>query len=370
MEQIYILEDSQQSKSGGGQQVSAKLIRYLVENHDVSLTLFDTTTLRDSFLRNCDNVKYRSYWRPRFCPPGAGPSFTYSLIQCVFVGIAAMAESLRLFLSIPSNNPENKITFYCPTKFGYIVAILPGLVLRHRIIFHLHNVAEDNFSFRFFQLMLRYTADEIICVSRTVYESIQHPSKKLIRNPGPAIPPIRRVMTPSCRRIGVVASFFPYKGHLFFLTAVRHLMESFPEINIYLYGDGQELEPLAKEFASDRIHFMGRVNNIDDIYVNLDVVVIPSLKSEAFSLVIPEAWSRGCLVLASNLSAHFELINDGANGYVFETGDESELIRKVRNIITNWPAQELLIDEGYKSLTRLNSLDFFSNFSKLLLSQK
>jgi phosphatidylinositol alpha-mannosyltransferase len=138
-------------------------------------------------------------------------------------------------------------------------------------------------------------------------------------------------------------------------------------LKINLYGDGPELSFLSGQFNSNAFHFYGRLDDLDDIYNNLDIVVIPSLKPEAFSIVIPEAWSYGCFVLASDVPAHKELIQDGVNGRLFLTGDSKDLYNKLECYLQDWKGHVNHIAGGYNSLASLQFANFAPQLSQLIL---
>ena len=53
---------------------------------------------------------------------------------------------------------------------------------------------------------------------------------------------------------------------------------------------------------------------MNDIYRNIDLLIVPSIEPEAFSLVILEAMSHGIPVIATNIGAHIELIENNKTG--------------------------------------------------------
>lgn len=367
MQDIYIFEDSQQSTAGGGQRVSAALIDYLSIKDDVQLTVFDTNNVQESFFRRWKNVALRKYWRPKLPAAGVGSSFTYSTGQLLVITAASILSGLKLLFEMLFQASPQRYIFYCSTKFGFFVALLPSLFFSSRLVMHIHNIADRNLASNLFEWLIKIAASDVVCVSQTVYDSVSHPCKSLIRNPVPKAYENRQYTASDRLSIGVVASFFPYKGHLFFLEEARGLVKKYPKISIHLYGDGPELPALKSRFMSNSIFFHGRFDNLDAIYLSVDIVVIPSIRPEAFSMVIPEAWSYGCLVLASNVPAHAELIDDGINGYLFTPGNGNSLACKLETIIQNWSEQQLRIAAGYTSLSQLGEDNFAHKLSLILL---
>lgn len=367
IKKIYIFEDSQQSSSGGGQKVSASLINYLTSRGGICVSVFDTRSTKESFFQRCEGIKLITYWRPKMRPTGVGSSFTFSVGQSLVIVAATAFAGIRVLLSLLANSTSRCAVFYCPTKFGYLSALIPSLIFSQKLVVHVHNISEPNLFSRFFQCLLRMTADEVVCVSQTVYDSLQHPRKNLIRNPVPKLREIQLSQRSDCLSFGVIASFFSYKGHRFFLEVAEKLVEKYPQVVVHLFGDGPELATLLQRFMSPSIRFHGRIEDSEVIYSNLDVVVVPSLKPEAYSIVIPEAWSYGCLVLASDVPAHAELIEDCVNGHLFAAGDSKALYSKLEGFIQDWLGQRQMIEGGRASLALLGSVDFARQLSQLFL---
>ena len=64
---------------------------------------------------------------------------------------------------------------------------------------------------------------------------------------------------------------------------------------------------------------------VKEIFKKLDILVIPSIEPEAFSLVILEAMSRGIPVIATSIGAHLELINNDEDGILIKAESSKEI---------------------------------------------
>jgi glycosyltransferase involved in cell wall biosynthesis len=86
--------------------------------------------------------------------------------------------------------------------------------------------------------------------------------------------------------------------------------------------------------ADHRIQLMGPFDpdTRDEIFTQIDYMVIPSVVPETFSLVAREALIRGVPVIASNIGALPEIIIPGENGYLFTPGDVPSLKAIFRKI--------------------------------------
>lgn len=100
------------------------------------------------------------------------------------------------------------------------------------------------------------------------------------------------------------------------------------QVKLVLAGDGalqNEMKTLASQLdISEHVIFLGYIKNIRDLYTCCDVAVSTS-KIEGLPFNIMEAMACGLPVVASDIKGHRELIVDGENGLLFESGDANKL---------------------------------------------
>ena len=130
--------------------------------------------------------------------------------------------------------------------------------------------------------------------------------------------------------IGFSGTLIPDKGMHVLLEAFRNVHTDHLHLHIYGKDDAdlvytKRLQRLAN--GDERITFHGpfSIADRDLVYRGMDVLVIPSLFQETFSLVAREALLNGTPVIASRVGALPEIILDGVNGYLFSPGDANEL---------------------------------------------
>ena len=116
------------------------------------------------------------------------------------------------------------------------------------------------------------------------------------------------------------------------------LIKSFKEIDITLdvLGDGPLFETVKRNNMLN-IKFYGNLSR-DEVssYINKSkFLVFPSEWYESFPMTILEAFREGTLVLASNIGSINSIIKDRFNGILFEYGNKSDLINKVKWILKN-----------------------------------
>jgi glycosyltransferase involved in cell wall biosynthesis len=132
---------------------------------------------------------------------------------------------------------------------------------------------------------------------------------------------------------GFVGSIAPAKG-------VHVLCEAFARVDgdsrLRIFGrsdDAEYLEALTPFFGS-RVRYEGEfpAGQIDEVYGRFDVLVVPSLVEESFSLVAAEAQAFGRPVIASRIGALPEIVHHEQNGLLVAPGDAGPLAEALRRL--------------------------------------
>lgn len=129
---------------------------------------------------------------------------------------------------------------------------------------------------------------------------------------------------------------FLYVGRLTSVKNLDLLIEAFntlSHLNLTIVGFG-ELEQQLKVAANKNITFVGAVENkkLPEIYQKHDVFILPSY-SEVWGLVVEEALNNGIpVIVSSKVGCADEIIINGKNGYVFNSGDITSLISVINKI--------------------------------------
>ena len=151
--------------------------------------------------------------------------------------------------------------------------------------------------------------------------------------------------------IGFIGSYYAYEGLALLLRAMPRMLAAQPALRLLLAGGGpqeQALIALARELGIvDQVIFAGRVphSQVAAYYQLIDVLVYPRLPMRLTELVTPlkplEAMAQGCLVTASDVGGHRELITHGQTGMLFRAGDANALAQTVLSLLltpNSWPA--------------------------------
>lgn len=124
------------------------------------------------------------------------------------------------------------------------------------------------------------------------------------------------------------------------------------KIKLIIVGSGQYETQLKKQYKDSlNITFHGS-NYGPEKYRFLkdcDLLVVPSLVPESFGIVVTEAFAFGKPVIASNIGAIPELIQDGYIGFLFEPNNIEQLENIIKNIYDNKSILDEMRDNCFRS---------------------
>ncbi|MFD9872200.1 glycosyltransferase family 4 protein [Streptomyces niveus] len=121
----------------------------------------------------------------------------------------------------------------------------------------------------------------------------------------------------------------PRKGLPVLMKALPRILEAFPETRLLVAGRGDEkeaVESLPKKMR-ERVEFLGMVSDEDKARLlrSVDVYVAPNTGGESFGIILVEAMSAGAAVLASDLDAFAQVLDQGEAGELFANEDADAL---------------------------------------------
>ncbi|MEU3403926.1 glycosyltransferase family 4 protein [Streptomyces sp. NPDC006670] len=121
----------------------------------------------------------------------------------------------------------------------------------------------------------------------------------------------------------------PRKGLPVLMAAFPRIVEACPDVRLLVAGRGDEEEAVASLPAElrSRVEFLGMVSDEDKARLlrSVDVYVAPNTGGESFGIILVEALSAGAAVLASDLDAFAQVLDQGAAGELFANEDAGSL---------------------------------------------
>lgn len=128
---------------------------------------------------------------------------------------------------------------------------------------------------------------------------------------------------------GLVANIRGSKGHDVFLDAAREVLTAAPDARFLIVGDGvgyDDVRARVDRLGLTRAVVMtGFRRDIPEVMAALDVLVLPSIRSEATSQVILQALAVGTPVVATAIGGSPEVIRDGETGRLVPPNDAHAL---------------------------------------------
>jgi glycosyltransferase involved in cell wall biosynthesis len=134
--------------------------------------------------------------------------------------------------------------------------------------------------------------------------------------------------------IGFVGRLVPAKGLLYLLSAVKQLLNEFPNIVLLIVGDGPqktELQSVAKSLGLKTV-FPGYQSNTPPYYALMDVFVLPSF-FEGLPGVVLEAMAMEKPVVATNVGGTSDLILDGENGFLVRARAHEQIVTALKELV-------------------------------------
>ena len=119
-------------------------------------------------------------------------------------------------------------------------------------------------------------------------------------------------------KILCVGRLVEQKNYIFLINSLSKYEKS---LSIDIVGEGPEKNKI-KNLSKDKnveVNFLGKINhdNLSEIYQKYKLYAIPS-NFEGNPKTLLEAMGNGCIVLASNIENHSEIIDNSINGFLFD----------------------------------------------------
>lgn len=142
-----------------------------------------------------------------------------------------------------------------------------------------------------------------------------------------------------------VGRLSPVKQVHQFIAIVGVLMRTVADIRAVIVGEGPLRADLQARTAqlglTGNIEFLGQRKDVSALLARSRVFVLTSV-SEGLSIAMAEAMAAGAVPVVADIGELRDLVTDGVNGYLIESGDIEEYARKVMSLLrdeTLWKQQ-------------------------------
>lgn len=140
----------------------------------------------------------------------------------------------------------------------------------------------------------------------------------------------------------LLGRMFPKKGQEEALNGLYHLKKKGYSASLTLVGGGKATYKSHLKAVAERLEIQDNIHIVDFTpepmkYLRETDIVLMCSKKEAFGRVTVEAMKKGKPVVGANGGATPEIISDGVNGKIYESGNPEDLADKIIYFLENRP---------------------------------
>jgi len=154
--------------------------------------------------------------------------------------------------------------------------------------------------------------------------------------------------------IGFIGRFSePRKGMSTLLEALRLLRPGRPQLQLLVAGSGDETELLERAGNdADHVRPLGLISTDQkaSLLHSVDLYCAPNTGGESFGMVLTEAMSAGCPVVASDLDAFSRVLEGGAAGVLTPVEDAPALAAAIAGLLDDRQRRAALVTAARKSV--------------------
>lgn len=257
-----------------------------------------------------------------------------------------------------------------------------GLICRSRglrIVAHYHNQYDDKWSqnpdLLGVERQLAESTDAMIAVSYSVRDHIAEqlelsPERLSVIHNGcdsmpltdsaPADAKAKFGVAADRPMIGLVGRICEQKGQADLVEAAAMLKQQHPGVVVLLIGDTED-KSLYKRLQArigqlkleETVRFTGHLDDMGKVYCALDVLVAPS-RWEGFGLMLVEAMAAGTPIVASNVGAIPEVVEDGKSAVLVPPREPEVLAAAVSSLLHDKERCEQLSAAGRSRYQHFN----------------
>lgn len=217
-------------------------------------------------------------------------------------------------------------------------------IRRHRaLVYHLaHRVLTSGDAVADLVRQAGVPADKIVSVPAGVDLTRFHP--------GVSGASVRRELGLTSPLVGIVANIRGSKGHRHFLEAAARVLRVRSNVHFLIVGDGVAADRVRRQVAAlglqGSVVMAGFRRDIPQVMAALDVLVLPSVRTDATPQVLPQALAVGTPVVASAVGGIPELIRDGETGRLVPPGDAGTLAAAIVDLLDDAPRARRMARAG------------------------
>ncbi len=171
--------------------------------------------------------------------------------------------------------------------------------------------------------------------------------------------------------IGSVGRLEEQKGYKYLIEALPEVIQQYPNIEIWLIGDGQLLIELKEQSENlclrDHVVFWGKQNTVPELLSKMDVFVSSSVY-EGLPTVVLEAMMHGVPCVVTDIPGSRDIAQE-KNVVLVPARDSHELACGINQVLENPSLRKILAENAIKSVNRFSikniSLEYIDAYLRL-----
>lgn len=167
------------------------------------------------------------------------------------------------------------------------------------------------------------------------------------------------VVAPKCEKgkgkikIIFARRLYQYRGTRIFTEAIRQLLDEISnDIDVTIAGTGEDEHWMHQQLDRyDNVHFITYESSESlEIHKDKHIAVVPTVGSEGTSLSLLEAMSAQCAVICTNVGGMTNIVIDGYNGLMVDSGNSQQLYDALKQTIEDSNMRKKIAQKGYETV--------------------
>jgi len=160
---------------------------------------------------------------------------------------------------------------------------------------------------------------------------------------------------------GVVAHLSRKKGQGYLMRAIAELSQRHPKLMLMLVGEGADrtmLTSLAESLCiSERVRFTGYQSDVRPFLSAMDMLVLPSISTEGFGIVLAEAGALGVPAIGTSVGGADEVVANEVTGFIVLPRSVTPLAEAIDRLAQDPHLRREMGERGRKRVTALFTID-------------
>ncbi len=170
--------------------------------------------------------------------------------------------------------------------------------------------------------------------------------------------------------LGYVGRIINDKGIINIIETVQKLQREGIFVNLLIRGDGNGRTEIQEKITSrqlaDYAQIEGPYTDINDLYKEINVLVLPTSMNEGLPISILEAISRKILIVTTKAGGIGDIIEDRVTGFILKNNNPEEISMIIKYILSHKKEVDNIKNNALKILQEQYSIDkMLSGYHKI-----